>query len=169
MALPSSVNSKCDGLDSNNCVNYRTTRLIFDSNKRTKMLGLSKEQQLKSNRLKPKKVSTFGKCPMKGRIKKTAVKNRATTDELEYLTWFSIKDLECFACGTLKGVKGHHIKENSCDKKQHFKILPLCEIHHTGTELSPHGTPKKFRQTYPMKVQNDYADKIRVKYLKEIL
>lgn len=133
------------------------------------MIGLSKDKQLNHSRLKPKKESTFGKRLMKGRMKKTAVKNRATTDELQYLTWFSAKELECFVCGTLKGVKGHHIKEFSSDKKLHFKLLPLCENHHVGSELSPHSTPKLWRQTYSMKVQNAYADKIRVEYLREII
>jgi len=71
----------------------------------------------------------------------------------------------CFVCGS-NIVEFHHVKRDSTDKKDHKRLMPLCQEHHTlSAELSAHGTPKKWRETYSMEFQHRLADKIYKKYL----
>ena len=68
-------------------------------------------------------------------------------------------DLPCFCCGEYGSIELHHIKECSSDKKIHSEVLPLCgdKCHRLGTELSAHGTPRKFREVFPLEVQRNFA------------
>lgn len=113
-------------------------------------------------RLKPKKESTFGS-------KKTIMKVKAkvTKKDLDYLDWLHTQSFECIVCGSGL-VEWHHVKRDSTDVKDHKRLIPLCQKHHVlSDELSAHGTPKKFRETYPMGYQHKIADKIYSGYLKE--
>jgi len=58
------------------------------------------------------------------------------------------------------------LKLNSSDKKNHKRLIPLCgvEHHRLGQTLSAHGTPKKWRETFSMEMQNEFADKIYKEY-----
>lgn len=151
------------------------------------------DKKINHGRIKPKKESTFGKVkkPFKGkkrnrkgntkssfsdlpvkRLKpKYSSKNDSslTVEERDFLDYLPTTDYVCFVCGQRNGIEWHHVKEFSTDKKNHFRLIPLCgvEHHRLGTVLSAHGTPKKWRETFSMELQNSFADKIYEKY-KEI-
>jgi len=102
-------------------------------------------------------------------IKKKSEKNLATPEEKEFLDWlkedFQYEKYPCFVCNNLNtndSIEWHHVKKYSSDAKNHKRLIPLCgnEHHRLGTTLSPHGTPKKWRETYSMEEQNAYADKV---------
>jgi len=149
--------------------------------------------KINDGRIKPKKAGTFGaKKPFKGKNKnrKGSLKNSfpdepakrlnpkpsmkniklLTLDDREYLRWLQTSSYDCFACGKSNGIEWHHVKEFSSDKKDHKRLIPLCgvECHRLGTELSAHGTPKKFRGKFSMELQNGFADKIYENYEKEM-
>ena len=84
-------------------------------------------------------------------------KNKApkiTQHERSYLEWLQHLYVGCFHCGGHNMIEWHHIKERSTDKKNHTALLPLCKECHTGNKFSPHGTPRKWREVYPIEVQN---------------
>ena len=89
----------------------------------------------------------------------------------KYLSWLHCQNLGCFICGEHNQIELHHIKECSSDSKDDTKVIGLCgeSCHRNGTELSAHGTPKKFREKYPIEYQLKYAEKLRGYYLKEML
>ena len=100
----------------------------------------TKSDQLKKNKTpKVKKVS----------------KNKPTPHEQKYLSWTQNQaHYRCFVCGGYRE-EWHHIKFKSTDKKNHTMLIPLCKEHHHGKILSPHGTPRKWRETFTMKEQNE--------------
>jgi len=122
----------------------------------------SKQDQLNHERIKPKPTSTFwNRKPMK--------KKRITTDdELAYNHWLHHKDqmkkFKCMVCGS-KVQHYHHVKEYSTDKKRQNVQIPLCNKHHLGTELSPHGNAPKWRETYSMEHQDKVAHLLHLRYL----
>ena len=148
--------------------------------------------EIPQGRIKPKREPTFGKVkkPFKGKDKnrkgnkkesifdhdrikpKPSMKNDnfATPEERDYLQWLQLLDVPCFCCGEYgNGTEWHHTKEYSSDKKNHTSLIPLCgdKCHRNGTELSAHGTPKKFREAFPIELQREAASKFYNKYLKE--
>ncbi len=99
---------------------------------------LTKEAQLKRN----------------VRLKEKPLKDKA------YLKWLhEVKRPHCFVCGKRNGIELHHVKDGSSDVKNDHMVIPLCgvEHHRLGTELSAHGTPKKFREVFPVQSQRNYA------------
>ena len=119
----------------------------------------TKEEQLK--KVKKKKVSTFGK---KNILKKKS--QNLSKDEKDYLDWLQNQSYGCFVCGQQNGIEWHHVKKFSSDKKNHFRLIPLCFMHHRiSNELSAHGTPRKFRDLYPLDIQNIFANNIYIAYL----
>ena len=78
--------------------------------------------------------------------------------EKEYLNYLQTLNARCWLCKNPFDVEWHHIKLKSTDKKDHKRLIPLCKKHHTGNELSPHGTPTKWRETYSIQEQNRWAD-----------
>jgi len=102
-------------------------------------------------------------------LKKKSDKNLATPEEKEFMDWIR-EDSQylrypCFVCGKHNPndpIKWHHVKLYSSDKKNHKRLIPLCDVEHhrLGKEISPHGTPKKWRETYSMEEQNAFADKV---------
>ena len=118
---------------------------------------------------------TFG--TVRVAIKKKSKNNIVSKDDREYLDWLHEEEqgysYPCFVCGKNSSsdtTEWHHIKEGSGDKKDHKRQIPLCgnEHHRLGTVLSAHGTPRKFRETYPMEMQYKYADKIYSDFLQYI-
>lgn len=109
--------------------------------------------KIKHNRLRPKPSSKN--------------KSRISNEDKKYLEWLQHQVYECFVCGEFNGIEWHHVKENSSDRKNHKRLIPLCgeKCHRNGSELSAHGTPKKFREKFSMRVQNGYADEIYKDYL----
>ena len=127
----------------------------------------SKQEQLKKD--KAKKVSTFGK--KKSCLKKKSKKSLLTKEEQDYLTWLQGRENSvCFVCGKRNfndDLEWHHVKNSSSDKKNHFRLIPLCgSKHHRNGELSPHGGARKFRETFTYEEQLFYAAKIHLEYLK---
>jgi len=139
--------------------------------------------KITDGRLSPKKKATFGKKPFKGKQKNRAGNKKVTVARIKpkpsaknvkkfssedeaYLEYLQELDAACFVCGQKNGIEWHHVKLYSSDKKNHKRLLPLCgvEHHRLGMELSAHGTPKKWRETYSMDEQNAYADEIYNKY-----
>jgi len=141
-------------------------------------------------RLNPKKESTFGKKPYKGKEKnrkgslkssysssrikpKYSSKNKKliTLSDKKYLEWLQATEYSCMICGKHNGIEWHHVKEYSTDVKNHKRLIPLCgvEHHRLGTVLSAHGTPKKFRDTFSMEFQNQFADEIYSDYTAQML
>ena len=94
-------------------------------------------------------------------MKHKKIKPQAVKDK-KYLAWLRNSDQTCFVCGSYMGLEAHHMKENSTSKRTDEKVLVLCTEHHVGTEFSPHGTPRKFREKYPI----DYQERVAArKYL----
>ena len=139
-----------------------------------------KKEKLKDNSFSVKKTSkgTFGNKPNNGNFgkKRTFIKTISSSKkgditELEqrYLTWLhedaQTFRFKCFVCNRINPndpIKWHHLKKHSSDKKNHKRMIPLCdnEHHRLGKVMSPHGTPRKFRETYSQEIQNKVADKI---------
>lgn len=120
-------------------------------------------------KVKEKKVSTIGK--KKSCLKKKSKKNLLTKEEQDYLTWLQGRENSvCFVCGKRNfndDLEWHHVKNSSSDKKNHFRLIPLCgSKHHRNGELSPHGGARKFRETFTYEEQLFYAAKIHLEYLK---
>jgi len=116
----------------------------------------TKADQLKSNRIKPKKSQK----------NKDRVKPKGLSDK-PFMTWLhDVKQPVCFSCGRQNGIELHHIKEASTDAKNDREVLPLCgiECHRLGKMLSAHGTPSQFREVYPVKKQRAYALKLYLEY-----
>ena len=91
---------------------------------------------------------------------------KLTKDDKEYLEWVQNQSYTCFVCGCQNGIEWHHVKRDSTDKKNHKRLIPLCGAeHHRLGDLSPHGNPKKWRDTYTMDEQNDFADHIYKQYV----
>lgn len=80
--------------------------------------------------------------------------------EKTYLNWFVNQSMSCIVCGTHSMVQGHHVKERSTDRKNHFQMIPLCSEHHTGNKISPHGAKKAFFELFPIEAQRKIADRI---------
>ena len=60
----------------------------------------------------------------------------------------------------------HHVKNSSSDKKNHFRLIPLCgHLHHRNGDLSPHGNAKRWRETFSLEVQLSYAAEIHLEYI----
>ena len=122
----------------------------------------TKNEQLKKDKVK--KVSTFGK--KKSCLKKRSAKNQISKDEKDYLDWLQNQSYGCFVCGQQNGIEWHHVKKFSSDKKNHFRLIPLCFMHHRiSNELSAHGTPKLWRETYTYEEQLQFAATIHLNYL----
>lgn len=123
------------------------------------------------NRIKPKKESTFGvKKPFKGKSKNRKGNTSITKEDLDYLNWLDRhrSGFTCLVCGFGR-VEFHHVKRDSTDRKNHKRLIPLCQNHHTlSDKLSAHGTPRKWRQTYSMEFQNQLADRIYNNYLNDV-
>jgi len=93
-------------------------------------------------------------------------KKKITQDDKDYLEWLQNQNYVCFVCGKQNGIEWHHVKEYSTDKKNHKRLIPLCGIdHHRLGDLSPHGNPKRWRETFDMVLQNDFADEIYDEYI----
>ena len=125
-----------------------------------------KNQQLTWN--KEKKVSTFGK--KKSSLKKKSKKSLLIKEEQDYLTWLQGRENSvCFVCGKRNfndDLEWHHVKNSSSDKKNHFRLIPLCgHLHHRNGDLSPHGNAKRWRETFSLQVQLIYAAEIHLEYL----
>jgi len=136
--------------------------------------------KIKHSRVKgAKKEGTFGKrkVPFKspgtrnrtGSKKKSVVFdgriNPKASKEPKYLKWFhEVLQPPCFVCGTFLGIEAHHVKEHSTDERIDSILMALCLKHHRGTELSPHGTPVKFKEVYPMSVQFKNAAVMHAQY-----
>jgi len=93
-------------------------------------------------------------------------KTKPTAKDKLYLQWLQERDTTCFVCGKQNGIEWHHVKRDSTDKKNHKRLIPLCGVeHHRLGDLSPHGNPKKWRETFSMDFQNEYADEIYEEFL----
>lgn len=110
-----------------------------------------KQSKFNHNRIKPKY--------------KHEKKQKITQEERDYLQWLQLETFSCVVCGTANMIEMHHVKEHSIDKKDHKRLIPLCVEHHRlSNELSAHGTPRKFKELYPVEFQNELADKIYLLY-----
>ena len=79
---------------------------------------------------------------------------------------YRIRTAKCQNCGNESKLEAHHIKLSSSDVKDDTKVLMLCgeECHRNGMKLSPHSTPRAWRQTYPIQMQLDYAYELYRRY-----
>jgi len=83
----------------------------------------------------------------------------------KYLKWFhEVEQPPCFVCGTFLGIEAHHNKENSTDERIDDEILPLCHEHHHGNKLSPHGTPREWKQVYTKKIRREFSRELFRRY-----
>ena len=90
------------------------------------------------------------------KVKHKKVKTQLVKDR-GYLSWLHNSGQFCMVCEISVGLEAHHVKRDSTDKRSDDSCIVLCWNHHHGTELSPHGTPKLFRETYPIEFQRDFA------------
>ena len=130
------------------------------------------QKKFNHSRLKEKPKSTFGvKKPFKSKNRNRKGSKNITNQDKAYLKWLQSYNCGCFVCGGFDCIEWHHVKEFSSDKKNHKRLIPLCGIEHhrLGSELSAHGTPKKWRETFSMKKQNDFADNIYSFYKENML
>lgn len=114
------------------------------------------------------------KPSMKNKDTKVMKKSVAVSDP-DFILWLhEVKKPKCFCCGReyyFEGIQDHsevhHIKEASTDHKNDREVLMLCGVscHRLGTELSAHGTPKKFREKFPIKEQKIYSLTLYLEYL----
>lgn len=81
-----------------------------------------------------------------------------------YLAWLHNQQLSCFACDSRMGIQIHHVKRDSTDMRTDDKTIPLCYECHLGSKLSAHGTPKQFRELYPMDIQLEAAKLLYTRY-----
>ena len=90
------------------------------------------------------------------------------TKKPKYLKWLhEVKQPACLVCNISIGIQIHHVKESSSDRKDDTCVIPLCYHHHLGTELSPHGTPKLFKEVMPMDIQRQSASDLYKEYENE--
>ena len=119
-----------------------------------------------------KNKGNFDKKPSKP-LKQTRLEKKAQKIEKgdrEYLDWVHTTSYPCFVCSTYQDIEWHHTKENSHSKKNHKELLPLCAKHHRlDANLSAHGNAKAFRLAYPIEVQREFAKKVYLEFLKEII
>ena len=109
------------------------------------MIGLSKEDQLKRH------------AP----LKEKPLKDKA------FLSWMHSQGFGCIVCGNPQ-IELHHVKEHSSEVKNDHEVLPLCEFHHKYSDyISPHGSPKKWREVYPIEFQKQMAKVYYERYLDE--
>lgn len=162
----------------------RPSRGSFGQKPSNGTFGKSPSTPLKSKSLKqPLKQKPLKQSPLKMRntpLKKKSKKSLPTHDEKEFMSWLhqheQMNRYGCFVCGCNNSsdtLEWHHVKLDSTEKKNHFRQIPLCgNLHHRGTKtnsnieaISVHGTPKKWRDTYSMKVQHEFAKKVHNDYL----
>ena len=94
---------------------------------------------------------------------------RFNKSDKKYLEWLQEQSHTCFVCGQQNGIEWHHVKRDSTDRKNHKRLIPLCGVeHHRIGELSPHGNPRLWRQTYSMEEQNSFADYIYKQYISSL-
>ena len=103
-------------------------------------------------------------------LKKKSKKSLLTKEEQDYLTWLQGRENSvCFVCGKRNfndDLEWHHVKKSSSDKKNHFRLIPLCgSKHHRNGDLSPHGNAKRWRETFSLEVQLIYAAGIHLEYI----
>lgn len=95
--------------------------------------------------------------------------------DVMFMAWVhKVHKPKCYVCGRQYTDAGlnytalHHIKEHSSDVKNDHNIIPLCnETCHLGRtgHVSPHGTPKEFREKYPIEDQRLYSAKMYSEYI----
>ena len=92
------------------------------------------------------------------RLKQKDLKDKA------YLSWFHNQGFTCMVCNNPQ-IEAHHVKLHSSDVKNDHELLPICEWHHKySPEISPHGAPNRWRETYPIELQREYAQKLYNEY-----
>jgi len=83
----------------------------------------------------------------------------------KFLKWLhEVRQPPCFVCGISVGIQAHHVKEGSSDYRDDTKVIPLCHEHHLGVNFSAHGTPKAFREEYPIRYQEMIAEELFREY-----
>ena len=80
------------------------------------------------------------------------------------MEWLHNEHLECFVCSSRQGIQLHHVKEHSTDMRTDDKAIALCYNHHLGSEFSVHGTPKLFKELFPMSAQLNKARDLYNRY-----
>ena len=104
-----------------------------------------------------KKAQTSRKEPLK----------QNQTKDSAFLSWMHSQGYGCIVCNNPQ-IELHHVKEHSSDVKNDHEVLTLCEFHHKYSNyLSPHGSPKKWREVYPIEVQRAMAQKYYEEYKNE--
>jgi len=107
------------------------------------------------------------RCRLKGKKPSQKNKPKINDNDREYLDWLQHQQEPCFQCGTFDNIEWHHVKEYSFDSKKHEELIPLCIHHHTGHTLSPHGTPRQWRNMYHIEVQREEARRHHDRYVSE--
>ena len=82
-----------------------------------------------------------------------------------YLEWFHNQNFGCFVCGD-NNIEAHHLYHGNRGRRDD-KIIPLCPECHRGSKLSPHGTPKKWKDLYQNEELEDIADTFYKQYKEE--
>ena len=80
----------------------------------------------------------------------------------EYLRWVH-ENQKCLVCGS-NDIELHHCKDKSIKGRDDRYVLALCPNHHRCSELSPHGTPKLFKERYPISAQIQTAHQLYETY-----
>ena len=121
---------------------------------------------------KPKKVGACCFNTRKHHLKKKSEKSLATPDERNQLSWMKEADLPCFFCGGYDRNQNHHLKfnetekiHNSSCKKDHTKLVPVCNEHHFGSVASFHGNRKGLEELYTKESLLIISGKYRENYL----
>lgn len=136
----------------------------------------TKEQQLKTNRVKPKQESTFGKkkYPWNNKgIQKTKVKKSDVIDE-DYLKWLGTQ--KCVITGMhaergtgANNIHVHHIYSRNKGRND-YKTVPLMGFVHSWGDMCYHSNTKEdFIKKHKMMVEDiiEFFDDCAENFVKE--
>lgn len=93
-------------------------------------------------------------------------KSKKTHKDKQYLSWVH-QTQNCLVCSSSR-IELHHIKHWNITGRDDRYILPLCYLHHRGSEFSPHGSPKEWEEKYPIEQQIEIADSYYQSYKSKI-
>jgi len=79
-----------------------------------------------------------------------------------YLKWLHSQNFGCLVCGNTQ-IEIHHLDHGNRGRADN-KCVILCPECHRGSNLSPHGTPNKWKELYPNEILEDIADKLFNQY-----
>lgn len=83
----------------------------------------------------------------KDQLRKNAPLKTKPLKDAKYLSWFHNQGFGCFVCGNTS-IEAHHVLSGNRGRPDD-SVVPLCNLHHTGSKFSAHGADaKQFYEEY---------------------